>query len=267
MPDYPVLTRKVHTDVSYLACMRLLLAEPAAFYPQFATHNAQSIASVSVIAPGTGAYEFQRLHGMGEALYEEVVGEGKLGAQCRIYAPVGPHADLVAYLVRRLLENGANTSFINRLADEEAPIADIVKDPVAGVEAEKERRAPLRILPRPQEIYAPERINSRGMALDQPTVRAALLKEIAADLQTEIAAAPLVGGKVEAGTGAEEPVLSPHDRRQRVGSVRVADAAAIETAIKAARGRRRTAGTGWAGRRGPPSWSAPPTSTSATACG
>ena len=149
LADYPVLTRKIHTDVSYLACMRLLLSDPSAFYPQFATHNAKSIAAVSVVAADTEAYEFQRLHGMGEALYEEVVGGGRLGAACRIYAPVGPHEDLVAYLVRRLLENGANTSFVNRLADEAAPIEDIVRDPVATVEAEKERGS-VRLLPRPQ---------------------------------------------------------------------------------------------------------------------
>jgi RHH-type proline utilization regulon transcriptional repressor/proline dehydrogenase/delta 1-pyrroline-5-carboxylate dehydrogenase len=235
LADYPVLTRKVHTDLSYLACMRLLLSDPAAFYPQFATHNAQSIAAVSTTAPGAGAYEFQRLHGMGEALYEEVVG-GSMNAECRIYAPVGPHADLVAYLVRRLLENGANTSFVNRLADEEAPIADIVRDPVAGVEAEKETGTRVEMLPRPREIFAPDRNNSRGMALDQPSVRATLVAEIAADLATQLAAAPLIAGKAAAGGGPPQPVLSPHDRRQRVGSVSFADAAAIEAAIEAARG-------------------------------
>jgi RHH-type transcriptional regulator, proline utilization regulon repressor / proline dehydrogenase / delta 1-pyrroline-5-carboxylate dehydrogenase len=234
LADYPVLTRKVHTDLSYLACMRLLLSDPAAFYPQFATHNAQSIASAAITAPGTSAYEFQRLHGMGEALYEEVIG-GSMHAECRIYAPVGPHADLVAYLVRRLLENGANTSFVNRLADEEAPITDIVKDPVAAVEAEKEAGARVEMLPRPQEIFAPERINSRGMALDQPSVRATLIADIDAQLETQVAAAPLIDGKVATG-GPSQPVLSPHDRRRRVGTVSFADAVAIETAIERARG-------------------------------
>ena len=132
LADYPVFTRKAHTDVSYLACVRQLLADPAAFFPQFATHNAHTIASVYAAA-GRSVFEFQRLHGMGEALYEEVVGGGKLNVPCRIYAPVGPHEDLVAYLVRRLLENGANTSFVNRLADEAAPIEEIVRDPVDSV--------------------------------------------------------------------------------------------------------------------------------------
>ncbi len=235
LADYPVLTRKVHTDVSYLACMRLLLSDPVAFYPQFATHNAQSIASAAVAAPSTQAFEFQRLHGMGEAVYAEVVGADKLGAACRIYAPVGPHEDLVAYLVRRLLENGANTSFVNRLADQDAPLEDIIKDPVASVEAEKERGANLLGLPRPQEIFAPERINSRGMALDQPQVQQALLAEISAELRGGFTAAPIVDGKLPAAKDAQtEAVVSPHDRRHRVGSVRLADPTTIDAAIQSA---------------------------------
>src|SRR5262249_54236119 len=149
LSDYPVFTRKVHTDVSYLACMRQLLADPAAFFPQFATHNAHTIASVYTAAR-ENAFEFQRLHGMGEAIYAEVVGSDKLDVPCRIYAPVGPHEDLVAYLVRRLLENGANTSFVNRLADEAAPIVDIIRDPVEAVALGGDA-APRR-LPRPPEI-------------------------------------------------------------------------------------------------------------------
>jgi len=234
LADYPVLTRKLHTDVSYLACLRLMLSDRAAFYPQFATHNAQAIAAVSTAATSTDTYEFQRLHGMGEAVYDEVVGSGKLGVPCRIYAPVGPHADLVAYLVRRLLENGANTSFVNRLANEEAPIAEIIKDPVATVEAEKEKHSRQRLLPKPQEIFAPERANSRGMALDQPSVRAALRRDVEIELKSAFVAAPVVNGKVMKGSGAAEPVLCPHDRRQRLGTVHVADAAAIETAIASA---------------------------------
>jgi RHH-type transcriptional regulator, proline utilization regulon repressor / proline dehydrogenase / delta 1-pyrroline-5-carboxylate dehydrogenase len=235
LAEYPVLTRKLHTDISYLSCMRLLLASRAAFFPQFATHNAQSIAAVSVAAPSAEAYEFQRLHGMGEALYEEVVGAGKLGAACRIYAPVGPHEDVVAYLVRRLLENGANTSFVNRLADEAAPIEEITRDPVAAVEADKERGNAPRLLPRPQEIYAPERVNSRGMALDQPSVRQSLVADMEAELEGTFAVTPLVDGKPVTGTDAVELVLSPHDRRHRVGTVRTADSGTVETAIATAR--------------------------------
>ncbi len=234
LADYPVLTRKVHTDVSWLACMRLLLSDPTAFLPQFATHNALSIAAVSVVAPSAQAYELQRLHGMGEALYEEVVGEGKLGAACRIYAPVGPHEDLVAYLVRRLLENGANTSFVHRLADAAAPIEEIVRDPLAVVEAERAGRSMAPRLPRPPEIFLPERMNSRGLALYQPAVRQALLADIAAEVGAPFAAAPIVDGKVLAGTDPGQLVLCPHDRRQRIGTVRAADAAAVGQAIAGA---------------------------------
>jgi RHH-type proline utilization regulon transcriptional repressor/proline dehydrogenase/delta 1-pyrroline-5-carboxylate dehydrogenase len=234
LADYPVLTRKVHTDISWLACMRLLLSDPAAFLPQFATHNALSIAAVGVVAPSTGAYELQRLHGMGEATYAEVVGDGKLGAACRIYAPVGPHEDLVAYLVRRLLENGANTSFVNRLADAAAPIEEIVRDPLAMVEAERESHSPPPRLPRPPEIFLPQRMNSRGMALDQPAVRQSLLGDIAAELEASFAAAPIVDGKVVAGDDKGQLLLCPHDRRQRIGTVRAADAASIEQALAGA---------------------------------
>jgi RHH-type transcriptional regulator, proline utilization regulon repressor / proline dehydrogenase / delta 1-pyrroline-5-carboxylate dehydrogenase len=232
LDDYPVLTRKVHTDVSWFACMRLLLSEPAAFIPQFATHNALSIAAVSVAAPSPAAFEFQRLHGMGEALYEEVVGgDGRPGAACRIYAPVGPHEDLVAYLVRRLLENGANTSFVHRLADEEAPIARIIEDPVAAVEAERQSDMGPRRLPRPTEIFLPERRNSSGMALDQAPVRRSLAAEMDAALGAAFLAVPLIDGRAGTAAGAGEAALCPHDRRRRIGTVHAADGAQVERAI------------------------------------
>ena len=129
LASYPVFTRKVNTDVSYLAAARALLASPRLFYPQFATHNAHTIAAIVALA-GDTPYEFQRLYGMGEALHCEVARPERFGKPCRVYAPVGEHRDLLSYLVRRLLENGANTSFVNRLADNEAPIAAIIADPV-----------------------------------------------------------------------------------------------------------------------------------------
>jgi RHH-type proline utilization regulon transcriptional repressor/proline dehydrogenase/delta 1-pyrroline-5-carboxylate dehydrogenase len=129
LADYPVYTRKVHTDVSYLACARKLLAAPDAVYPQFATHNAQTVASGDLPLAGpnyyAGQYEFQCLHGMGEPLYEQVTAAPRPASwrrPCRIYAPVGTHETLLAYLVRRLLENGANTSFVNRIADPDVPV-------------------------------------------------------------------------------------------------------------------------------------------------
>ena len=129
--DYPVFTRKAATDTSYLACARVMLAASDAIYPQFATHNAHTLAAIDTLAGDRSDFEFQRLHGMGEALHEFYRDERK-GVGTRIYAPVGSHEDLLAYLVRRLLENGANTSFVNRLADDEAPLDDIIADPVAA---------------------------------------------------------------------------------------------------------------------------------------
>jgi len=233
LADYPVFTRKAHTDVSYLACVRRLLAAPGAFFPQFATHNAHTVAWVHEAAGGA-PFEFQRLHGMGEALYEHVVGPGGLGAACRIYAPVGAHEDLVAYLVRRLLENGANTSFVNRLADDAAPLEDIVRDPVETLARERARR--VRRLPRPADIYLPERRNSAGLALSEPTVRAQIAADMEAALAPALDAVPLVAGLAPGrGRGdAAELVLSPHDRGWRVGTVRTADRAAIEAALESA---------------------------------
>ena len=146
-----LFTRKVSTDVSYLACAKFMLAKRHLFYPQFATHNAHTIAAVKIMAGEKGGYEFQRLHGMGQALYEQVVGPTKMNLPCRIYAPVGSHEDLLAYLVRRLLENGANTSFVNRLADDDAPIADIIADPVVEVAALQQIPHPR--IPSPRNIF------------------------------------------------------------------------------------------------------------------
>ncbi|MEQ1717864.1 MAG: proline dehydrogenase family protein, partial [Hyphomicrobium sp.] len=152
LADYPVFSRKMHTDVSYLAAMRYLLADPQSFYPQFATHNAHAIASARV-AGGSVDFEYQRLHGMGEALYEAVLSDDRTARPCRIYAPVGGHEDLLGYLVRRLLENGANTSFVNRIADDETPVSDIVADPVEQAERERVAGERKRLLVRPRDIY------------------------------------------------------------------------------------------------------------------
>ena len=231
--DYPVFTRKLHTDVSYLACMRLLLSDQQAFYPQFATHNAHTVAAAYVAATDA-PYEFQRLHGMGEALYEEVVGPSKLNRACRVYAPVGGHEDLLAYLVRRLLENGANTSFVNRLADEEAPVAEIIRDPVEA--AEREREMPqdsLPSLPLPPDIYGPSRRNSLGLPLSEPTVRASVQAEMSAALEHRFAAGPIVNGETLT-SGDELPVACPHDNRRELGTVRLADQDTVEEAIASA---------------------------------
>ncbi len=165
--DFPVYTRKAHTDVAYIACARRLLSAPQAVFPQFATHNAQTLATIYRMAGPDftlGTYEFQCLHGMGEALYDEVVGPDKLDRPCRIYAPVGTHETLLAYLVRRLLENGANSSFVNRIANPDVAVEDIIADPVAAVAASANPGAPHPLIALPRAIY-PHRHNSTGLDL------------------------------------------------------------------------------------------------------
>jgi len=160
---YPVFTRKASTDVCYQACMKLLLANRDLVYPQFATHNAYSVATVMEWAGKTGGFEFQRLHGMGEELYDFLRKEHQI--PCRIYAPVGKHEDLLAYLVRRLLENGANTSFVNNIVNDQVPISDLVQDPVAKVNSWVQKANPR--IPLPADIYGAERRNSHGLDLTE----------------------------------------------------------------------------------------------------
>ncbi|WP_375460858.1 bifunctional proline dehydrogenase/L-glutamate gamma-semialdehyde dehydrogenase PutA [uncultured Enterovirga sp.] len=158
---FPVFTRKVHTDVSYLACARAMLAAPDAIFPQFATHNAFTIGALQVLAEGCD-YEFQCLHGMGETIYDEIVGHSGTGRPVRVYAPVGPHETLLAYLVRRLLENGANSSFVSQVVDETIPLESLIEDPVAAVRRDGGR--PHAGLPGPADLF-PGRRNSRGFDL------------------------------------------------------------------------------------------------------
>ena len=228
--SYPVFTRKVSTDVSYLACARLMLERRDVFYPQFATHNAHSVATISVLAGQDRRFEFQRLHGMGQALYDEIVGPAKMQQPCRIYAPVGSHEDLLAYLVRRLLENGANTSFVNRLADDDAPIEEIVADPVAAVQALPTIAHPR--IPLPSAIFAPRR-NSRGIPLWDQSTRDRFVSAVAtAAGKARESAVPLVGGAAAA-AGPPRQVLSPQDRSVVVGEVREAEEGSIEAALRA----------------------------------
>ncbi|HKW80226.1 MAG TPA: bifunctional proline dehydrogenase/L-glutamate gamma-semialdehyde dehydrogenase PutA, partial [Casimicrobiaceae bacterium] len=195
LDDYPVFTRKSHTDVSYLACARRMLdAAGRALYPMFATHNAHTAAAIAERATQAGVprdgFEFQRLHGMGETLYDEIVPRDKLGLACRVYAPVGSHQDLLPYLVRRLLENGANTSFVNRIGDRNVPIDDIVADPVEKVRAQGGLPNPA--LPLPRDLFAPERVNSRGLSLADQDAMAALDAAFAARSATRWRAGPTI---------------------------------------------------------------------------
>jgi RHH-type proline utilization regulon transcriptional repressor/proline dehydrogenase/delta 1-pyrroline-5-carboxylate dehydrogenase len=229
LPDYPVFTRKVATDVSYLACARKLLDAGDVIYPAFATHNANTIGQVKSLAAGR-PFEFQRLHGMGEALYEEVArlerGIGEPVTPVRIYAPVGSHKELLAYLVRRLLENGANSSFVNRIADEQVSLDDLVRDPVAELEALTPKRNPKIVLPR--EIFGAQRRNSAGVDLSDPLVREPLLQRLKA-LETRSWTAKPTHGK-----GVARSIVSPHDHRITVGTTFEATAAEVDKMVRAA---------------------------------
>ncbi len=215
LDDYPLFTRKAATDVSYLAGARFLLDNRDAFYPQFASHNAHTVAAIDVMAGNSEGFEFQRLHGMGQALYHEVVSKDGMARPTRIYAPVGSHEDLLAYLVRRLLENGANSSFVNRLADDDAPIGEIIADPVERIDAMDTARH--RHIPMPSDLFAPRR-NSRGVPFWHQPVREEFAEGVTRELSTPLNASALIDGKPERGL-ARVDVTSPHDRSVVVGTV------------------------------------------------
>jgi len=232
--DYPVFTRKVNTDVSYLACAKKLLAAPNAFYPCFATHNANTLAALVVMADGRTDLEFQRLHGMGEALYQRIVeGDGTnpgLGVSCRVYAPVGGHEDLLAYLVRRLLENGANTSFVNRIADDSLPVDDIVKSHIAIAREYDWSGHPA--IANPRDIYGASRANSAGIDLTDPVTLAALKPTMDAADHDRWRAAPVISGEVR--SGAARTITQPADATRKVGEVIDATAQDAQDALTAA---------------------------------
>jgi RHH-type proline utilization regulon transcriptional repressor/proline dehydrogenase/delta 1-pyrroline-5-carboxylate dehydrogenase len=227
LADYPVFTRKPMTDLCYLACSRKLLAARPRLYPQFATHNALTVASIIEAAGGVEGFEFQRLHGMGEVLYDALRAEFP-GAACRVYAPVGSHKDLLAYLVRRLLENGANSSFVAVAADTDIPIATILARPRQRIGAPANARNPR--IPLPDELYVPERRNSRGVEFGDRASLDALLDEVRRGA-SRWKAAPVVDGI--ALPGRTRPVLSPIDGAA-IGEVVEGDAAIIDSAMSAA---------------------------------
>ena len=215
LDDFPVYTRKVHTDVAYIACARKLLGAPAEIFPQFATHNAQTLATIYRLAGPyfeAGQYEFQCLHGMGEPLYEQVVGERNLDRPCRIYAPVGTHETLLAYLVRRLLENGANSSFVNRVADPAVPIADMIADPVEVVRAMHHPGARHDQIALPANLYD-DRRNSAGIDLSDEASLASLTDALRKSASMEWAAIP------PDGVGIPREIRNPADHRDIVGVV------------------------------------------------
>jgi RHH-type proline utilization regulon transcriptional repressor/proline dehydrogenase/delta 1-pyrroline-5-carboxylate dehydrogenase len=237
LDDYPVFTRKVHTDVAYLACVRAMLAVPDAVYPQFATHNAFTIAAIHTLA-GAADYEFQCLHGMGESIYDLVVGPDKLDRPCRIYAPVGSHETLLAYLVRRLLENGANTSFVNRIVDPRVDIAELVADPVAVTR--ESGGTPHPRIPLPGALYA-DRKNSRGIDFSDESALSSLETELAA-APPRAEAAPQLGGPGADDRVAPKAVSNPANRDETIGLLTMASLTDVERAVTIAAGE----GMAWA---------------------
>jgi RHH-type proline utilization regulon transcriptional repressor/proline dehydrogenase/delta 1-pyrroline-5-carboxylate dehydrogenase len=228
LADYPVFTRKAMTDLAYMACARKLLAARPRVFPQFATHNALTVASVIAEAGGFEGYEFQRLHGMGVALYDALMAD-EPGAACRVYAPVGDHRDLLAYLVRRLLENGANSSFVSVAADPAVPIADILRRPQA--EIGDPGRARHRRIVRPNELYAPPRRNSAGIEFGDRAALTTLLADVRRGTPTDLQAAPVIDGVPR--EGRRRAVRSPIDG-SIIGQVSEGDDATVSAAMAAA---------------------------------
>ncbi|MGH8633368.1 MAG: bifunctional proline dehydrogenase/L-glutamate gamma-semialdehyde dehydrogenase PutA [Burkholderiales bacterium] len=222
LDDYPVFTRKSATDVSYMACAQTLLAAGNRILPQFATHNCHTVAFIFECAGTRRDFEFQKLHGMGDALYETLAPEKRVA--CRVYAPVGSHRDLLAYLVRRLLENGANTSFVHQVADTSIPLERLTADPLTML---PDPYVANPRVPRPWNLF-PDRLNSRGIDLSDPQVLERLERRVAADRQTS--AASLADGA--------HAIAEPADHRRVVGTVSWATPADVNTAVE-------TAESGW----------------------
>jgi len=227
LPSYPVFTRKAHTDVSYLACARHALAADTALYPQFATHNAHTLASILHYAGSRKDYEFQRLHGMGEGLYAEIIDPEKYARPCRVYAPVGSHEDLLPYLVRRLLENGANTSFVNRIVDEAINVENIVTDPLATTR--ENNFAPHPAIVTPGRLFGDERQNSQGINLPDHNISADLLARMQVAADRPRAAHPIVGGN--AMQGSEQASRNPANMNQVIGVCQVASPKHVDLAL------------------------------------
>lgn len=224
LSSYPVFTRKSSTDVSFLACAKRIIAAGNCFYPQFATHNAYSVAAVLTMMGDRRDFEFQCLHGMGQPLYNEVVAAEKYNIPCRIYAPVGSHQDLLPYLVRRLLENGANTSFVNRLAD--APLAELIADPIAKTKHLTDIPHPRISLPR--DLYR-DRLNSVGIDLTHPHEVKELTEKLINAMQQTWQAYPLIAGEIV--ERSSNPVINPADSNQQIGTVVRANAEDAQQAL------------------------------------
>ena len=230
MEGYPTYTRKVHTDISYLACARKLLDAQDAVFPQFATHNAYTLGAIYQMGKGKD-FEHQCLHGMGETLYDQVVGPQNLGRRVRVYAPVGTHETLLAYLVRRLLENGANSSFVNQIVDENISIDRLIKSPFDTIAEQGIHLHPA--LPLPRDLYGKDRLNSQGVDFSNETVLQNLQEKLNQASSEDFHAASIVNGEAR-NVGEAQPVHNPADHNDVVGTVSFADAALAQEAIGAA---------------------------------
>jgi RHH-type transcriptional regulator, proline utilization regulon repressor / proline dehydrogenase / delta 1-pyrroline-5-carboxylate dehydrogenase len=227
LESYPVFTRKPHTDVSYLACAARLLNAGPHIYSQFATHNAHTAAAIIEMASGSTRFEFQRLHGMGEALHNEITAE--TGIRSRVYAPVGNHKELLPYLVRRLLENGANSSFVNQLLNPEIEVDEIVRDPIAIAQANAFTPHPA--IPAPCNMFGGERRSAKGIDLTQSETAQQI--EGILPLPAAYHATSLVGGAA-AGTRVQ-PILNPANMASTVGDAILADIEDVARAVDVAR--------------------------------
>ncbi|MBS1270718.1 MAG: Bifunctional protein PutA [Gammaproteobacteria bacterium] len=230
LKGYPVFTRKVHTDVSYMACTRKLFDARGFLYPQFATHNAHTVATVLQLA-GNDPYEFQRLHGMGAALYDHLL-DRKPDLTCRIYAPVGGHAELLPYLVRRLLENGANTSFVNRATHRETPVEEIVTDPIGDTLAHDCQPHPK--IPLSKDMFAPERENSDGLNFADLNERRGLLETLERESASVTHCYPVINGR-EIKADKSKTVASPANYKKKTGTVTWTPADQVDQAVRHAR--------------------------------
>ncbi|MBB3189806.1 bifunctional proline dehydrogenase/L-glutamate gamma-semialdehyde dehydrogenase PutA [Halomonas cerina] len=232
---YPVFTRKASTDVAYLVCARFLLSEETRgrLFPQFATHNAHTISTILEQAnQAIRPFEFQRLHGMGEALYDGALAHAPQGTYCRIYAPVGAHKDLLPYLVRRLLENGANSSFVHQLVDPKVPVASLCVHPVDTLRQYGSYANPR--IPLPADIYGEKRRNARGVNLNIRSQYQPLMDAMGRHMETTYRARPLLAFEVTDAPSRSHEVPSPYDRRQPVGTVQWTTKPQAEQALDAA---------------------------------
>lgn len=228
--NYPVFTRKNSTDVSYIACAKKILAHPDCFYPQFGSHNAHTVATIMELTKNNSSFEFQGLHGMAQPLYDQIVGKENYNVNCRIYAPVGSHKNLLGYLVRRLLENGANSSFVNCLADPDVSIEKIIQDPVKRMTELHQKTHPA--IPLPKDIYS-SRKNSSGIDLSNIATIKTLKTELETAAQKTWQSCPIISGaNITRGTAA--PVVSPSNPSDIVGQAYKATVDDVEAALHAA---------------------------------